>query len=1279
MVKKSFFWLYRASLTLLWVAIIIVAGTILALRYLILPNIESHKDDIAQRASSALGQKVTIEKIEASWEGMNPHLSLVNVLLHDAQNRPALKLEQVETSISWLSIPLLEPRLSHLMVNAPDLVVRRESNGNLFVAGIPMSGPSRPEFSNWVLRQSRVDIVNATVVWKDDLRKAPDLSLTKLHLAIINPALGGLVGKHQIALHAYSSVGTDKPLDLRATLYGRDISKADTWSGKIYGQLQDVDIAAWHAWLDYPLELNTGYGAMRFWFDFAKGKPTNFTTDVALSGVKTKFSAQNAELNLNKLSGRLFWKRYPDGQQMRAERINVDSADGLNIDNGLIDLRQGELNGKPRIEGDVQLTQFNLLAASRFARYLPLPENALKYLDAIAPTGVLESINVQWRGPQEHPDEYKIQAAFKNLGMQAYQQIPGFSKLTGSVEADQDEGVISLSTQGAMLDLKEVMRWPIPLDKLAGEVKWKNSKNSTEIALKNVAISNAEINGVVNGTYRMDGVKGGYIDLTGRFPYADAKTAKHYYPKIMGKDTLEWLDKSILAGKIQNVDLTLKGYLNEFPFVGKDQGLFKVTADLSEGVLDYGDGWPRIDDIKLKLTFQGPGLTLDATGGRISGTKIIKAHGVIPVLDADDPILTIVSEGRGHVRDGIEFINHSPVLEITDGFTQGLTTTGEGILNLSLVIPLNDTDRTKVKGVYQIINGSMSSDAIPDLSKINGSLEFNEHALTAKHITTWVFGGPAQFNLTTGKNHLIKIAASGHVTDVGLRDGLKLSLLDQISGGADWSGDITIQQQQLEIDVRTNLVGMASNWPAPLNKAAADTMPFRYNTSQKTSAQDVMSVSVGSNIAAKFQRLRKNGNLEIERGQIGVNVSPEMPEQPGVNVNAVLSSLDADAWLAAFNQPQAASSQAKKQSGIEIGKVDLSVNSLAIFNRKINELKLQAKPIFGGWKMDIQSQEVAGEASWLNQGSGKISAKLKNLNIPTSGDTAVAATQTTKSVAQYPSLDISAENFQLGQKKLGNLELQAQERGGNWVIDKLNITNPDSSMKADGEWRSWKRAPNTRMNVNWVISDLGKTLDRFGYPSTIKGGTANLQGQLSWPNSPHEFEAAKLNGNLKLEALNGQILKVQPGVGRLFSMLTLQNLPRRLTFDFRDVFSDGFTFDKISANVRINQGEMRSENFKLKGPTALVEMKGQTDLSKETQHLHIKVTPYVSDSVSLAALAGGPAVAAAAYLAQKLLKDPLNQLARDEYEIVGTWANPVEVKTDAAEKVDDNQSKPLGK
>ena len=146
------------------------------------------------------------------------------------------------------------------------------------------------------------------------------------------------------------------------------------------------------------------------------------------------------------------------------------------------------------------------------------------------------------------------------------------------------------------------------------------------------------------------------------------------------------------------------------------------------------------------------------------------------------------------------------------------------------------------------------------------------------------------------------------------------------------------------------------------------------------------------------------------------------------------------------------------------------------------------------------------------------------------------------------------------------------------------------------------------------------------------------------------------------------MLKIKPGVGRLFGLLTLQSLPRRLTLDFKDLFSEGFAFDEISATAEINNGIMRSNDFFMTGPAAETEIKGETNLKTETQNLRVKVVPHITDSVSLAALAGGPLAGAAAWLAQKILKDPLNKIAQSEYKITGTWDNPIEIDTETQSK-----------
>jgi uncharacterized protein YhdP len=207
------------------------------------------------------------------------------------------------------------------------------------------------------------------------------------------------------------------------------------------------------------------------------------------------------------------------------------------------------------------------------------------------------------------------------------------------------------------------------------------------------------------------------------------------------------------------------------------------------------------------------------------------------------------------------------------------------------------------------------------------------------------------------------------------------------------------------------------------------------------------------------------------------------------------------------------------------------------------------------------------------------------------------------------------------------------------------------------------------MDFKWKADDLEKTLEQLGYPNLVKKGNARFNGFANWEGSPFDFSSDLINGNFSMDIQKGEILEAEPGIGRLFGLLTLQNLPKRLSLDFSDLFSKGFIFDSINAGVRINNGVLSSNNFKMIGPAAEVLMDGEVDIIEETQNLHVTVKPFVSDSLSLAALAGGPLAGAAAFIAQKVLKDPLNKVLTDEYQIIGTWDDPIEVDKPKSEEL----------
>src|SRR5699024_8678898 len=155
----------------------------------------------------------------------------------------------------------------------------------------------------------------------------------------------------------------------------------------------------------------------------------------------------------------------------------------------------------------------------------------------------------------------------------------------------------------------------------------------------------------------------------------------------------------------------------------------------------------------------------------------------------------------------------------------------------------------------------------------------------------------------------------------------------------------------------------------------------------------------------------------------------------------------------------------------------------------------------------------------------------------------------------------------------------------------------------------------------------------------------------------------RLSGSVQLTVGKGRLLNVEPGAGRLFGLLSVLALPRRLALDFSDIFGEGFAFDHIKGIFSIRQGNAYSNELVMEGPTARVRASGRIGLATQDYDQIIAVTPHVFSSLPLAgAVAGGPVglgVGTALMLADKILGSQVGQLLTYYYQVSGPWTNLV--------------------
>ena len=1239
-------------------AVVAFALIVIALRWWILPEITQYRADIEAQISKAAGQKITIAAIEASWHGLRPYLKLGQVVVHDRAGRPALSFDRVDATLSWYSLLVAELRLYRLEITRPRIEIKREPDGLIYVSGMAVNDVSQPQgFGDWLLRQDTIQVNHATIEWRDNLRGAPPLILNDVGLRVENS------GKHhRFGLLASAPKELASILDMRGDFRGASLEHLPAWTGTLYANLGDTDIAAWRAWVALPYRINQGHGALQLWTEFKQGRPTALSAWVQLQGVKARLGRNLPELEVAQLNGQLSWRELARGFEFKAKRIALDAGAGRRFATQNVLARYEAAQGPAPEQGEFHAEQIEIAPLLALSDYLPLSEAQRKQLSAWSPQGTFKTLTLKWRGPKEAPQEYSLQGDFSNLGIQALGKLPGFANVSGTLQADQAGGAIKLAGKRAALNMPLVFRQVLQFDEMSAAANWRIQNQRVHLTIAQASFSNAQVSGSASGSYESSPGGAGYADIEGRMTRAEGAAVYQYLPRVVGKDTYTWLQNALVNGVAEDVRVKLKGPLDQFPFAGDRNGVFQVTAKVKDAILQYAPDWPRIEQLQAFLDFHGNRMEINASQGTILNTRITQVKAVIADLSQHDPMLEIDGATQGPTADLLRYIETSPLAQHSDRFLTQVKADGSGKLILSLRMPINRLQDTHVAGSYQFAGNKLWLHTPgPALEQVSGKLDFTERALTIPKITAQLLGGPVTISANTTADGLVRASAFGRFSGAGLQQAYPGALTQRLKGTAAWSASIAVRKQAANVVLVSTLTGLASDLPYPLTKSAQESLPLKFERRVIDAGHDALTLSLGKTLAAQLIRSITDDKATIEKGQISLGGAPAAaPAQAGVWVDGELAQFDADMWRSLM--PASGEPALLPLSGVRV-----KVKALDFLGRRFNHFNLNALTQRDAWQATVASDEMQGEMNWRERDGGSLVARFKHLVYPDAAPARGVQPAGGRDL-NLPALDIAIDNFELKQSKLGKLELLANKQGNDWRIERLRITNPEATFNANGLWQSWLAQPQTKLNVDLDVNDVGKFLARMGYPDRIKAGTAKLTGGLNWRGSPQDFNLASLSGDMKLEAHRGQFMKLDPGVGKLLGLLSLQSLPRRLTLDFRDVFSKGFAFDNILGVMNVNQGVMTTNDFVMQGPSAVVTMTGTTDLAQETQNLHVKVVPIVGDSVSLLAFLGGPAVGIGTYILQKLLKDPLGRIVAYDYAVTGTWENPMAVKVETKPK-----------
>lgn len=1228
----------------LFAAWLCFVALILALRYLILPSIGDYRVQIERAASQAIGQPVTIGRIEARWRGLNPDLVLDQVGVLDRQGQAAFSLTRVESVLSWESLLRFKPILSLLAFDGPVLHVRRDTSGRISVAGVDTEGESDPAFAEWVLAQQRIRIRDATIVWDDRLREAPPLILEDLQFGLDNRGR-----RHRFGLSAAPPEALAARIDIRGEVQG-DLGEAlEHLAGKLFVEVDYADLAGWHAWLDYPVGLPQGRGAVRFWGDWRDGGG-QMTTDVALEAVRVRLGRNLPELELASLRGRVEG-RYKTGEWGVAGRqVELLTQDGTRVapSDFRVDWRENPQTAA--ISGSASASFVDLDVLARLAAYVPLDARSRELLQRHRPQGRIAELRASWELAGESLTRYALKASFAKLGLEAGGYFPGASGLSGEVDLSEKGGELALDSARSSISLPAVFPEPeIALDQLKARATWKNGTQGIDIKLERFDFSGPDAAGGARGNYRYTGDGPGEIDLTATVDRADGRAVWRYMPHAVNAEARNWLRRGIVGGRGYDGRLVLKGNLRDFPFRNPATGRFLVTAKAADAKVDYADGWPAIEHIDADMSF-GIGMKLMAHKGAILGSQLADVHVEIPDFESHEEILLVRGAASGPTSEFLRFIEHSPVADKIDRFTDGMKASGNGHLDLQLDLPLRHVADTRVRGDYRFLNNQLQPlPGLPPLTQVNGQLRLTENSISAQDISGRVFGGPLKVQVRNNGDK-VAISASGHAAMAEVSKHFGWPLIDHLSGSSDWKAEIGIRRRNAEVVVESNLLGVSSPLPDPLNKAATTALPLRVERSTPDATHEQYRITLGKLAQGLIVRRQENW----ERGVFAVGDADLRLPDKGLAVRVAAPRIDADAWKGFLGD--SGNGGDASGGGLALAQLSLRTPLLRLFGRDYSQVEAGLRPRDGGWQIALNTREAQGDIFWRSAGEGWVEGNFKRLYVRPAAEVGEGSSTL---INTLPGMNLSVDDFHLGEKALGRLELKARNDKTAWHLEQLALQNPDGALKGRGTWINTGRHQ-TRLYFELNAKDIGKLLDRLGYADAVRRGSAILTGDLQWSGPLTDIHYPSLTGQMNVNAEKGQFNKLEPGVGKLLGLISLQSLPRRLTLDFRDIFSDGLAFDSIEGKLAIRKGVMRTtEPLRINGPAAQVEMQGETDLKAETQDLQVVVRPELGGlaAVGAAALAH-PVVGAAALVANTIFQHPLNRLFSYRYHVTGTWADP---------------------
>lgn len=1226
--------------------------------------------DIERIASRRAGFPIRFKRVAIAWHGMGPELVLDHVQAVNPQSGQVFaRSQEIRIGISLLSIikgHLRKP--DRIVLDEPKVALRWRKGTQVAVIGMP--APVAPSTKKINLAQLIRQLFAQSVI-VHDAKCTVDLPKFSRHWVFtrINATLkSGSTSHVSVRMQLPSELGQTLSLTGSLAQVSQTVSSWG-WHGSL--QLSEIHLAAMAPFISRRVHGLQGRLSANLHFS---GKGLRLTG----TGGRTLFHYLQADgVRYNQLGGDWQWKKEADGWEFRIPDFALVTRQ-KRWPQQAIDI--SHRNGRWRAKiGYLRLQDLTPLVKLFPADLDPLADR----LTAMQPSGVIAGARFGYT-----PGKYnlKLVAGIRDLSWKPADHFPGIRNFSANININQGKSAINLDEKNLILEMPHLFAGPLRFKAIKGTLRLVRAEAGWRLGTDKLDLKTPYFAGTLGGQVDFPDRGTPKVQLIGEATNIPVNAESHYIPvHKLPKKLVAWLQGGFKAGTVKEVKLRLQGPIQAFPF-RHGNGDFDIRMSFDKVALRPGKQWPLLQSLAGTVHLHNASMVARIDRGQVSGATIEKGTASIPDLYHAE--LSVSSHLKGRAVQFLDFLHHSPASSRIGHRLDALKISGMTRVTVNLHLPTSHMNRFKLHGQLRLSDTNASWQGAPiKLRRLRGAIVFNRYGISKGTLKGVLLTQPVRFIFSQGQNHgVMHVRMEGRFPVQKLATYTKLPLQDYASGEVPLLAMLSVPMHggssSFLLTLYSSLLGTKIKVPAPLGKPAKKVLPVAIQLSP-AGGQYAITGRVGRIASLCAVVSRVPGAVVISK--VGVNLGHVECHEPasGLLVAGAVNSFNMDQWQPYFTGILSRKlSLGHAQFPIEL---NVKIAHFIVAGQNYPNLAVRGGTARHGFDLALVSKNLAGKMHVPNQlsnahpllvdidhatvspthGPTESSTQKSNIGAASrSGSGGVSqkpAPSKTRTLTpnRIPPIAIHVKEIDIGKGKLTGLNIRIRRVEHGIVINPLQIDG--GVLKVHGVF-VWIKPPSgsTQGALQFVsnIGDLSALLNAFGVPAAISGHGA-FSASLAWTGSGAKDVEKHMLGRLSMDFRDGNINKVNPGAGRILSLLNLATLPRYVVLNFHNVFGSGFPYQRIYGNFTIDQGQAHTKGLVIQSSIAWIKLIGDIHLLEETVDMNADVVPNYTGSLPvIAALVGGLGVGAAILAVTKIFGSPIAQASKMVYSINGPWSNP---------------------